>query len=211
MERSPTFPYESAESKGPFRSAPDLAQWAAHLRGIAEPAADVAGLRLLGDLEAPCRAVFEGIPTKATLRPADTGETALWWALADDRISIVDILSISPDGPLLPADGFRAIEVWTDAELSALHAFWNLARIRRRPDWQARAARAREWHLLHTQPDNATNRPWALHVFLLGATPECTHYAETLLHNCLALEGRPDPASAWILLDAARELTAAAN
>ena len=60
------------------------------------------------------------------------------------------------------------------------------------------------WNM--AEPDNATNRPWALHVFLLASAPECQHYAETLLHNCLVTTGEPEPLSAWILLDAANEL-----
>ena len=73
-----------------------------------------------------------------------------------------------------------------------------------RGDFRARIDDVRRWHLEHTQPDNATNRPWALHVFLTMGTPEAVHYAETLLHN--AMVGGPDPLSARILVDAAREL-----
>jgi hypothetical protein len=84
---------------------------------------------------------------------------------------------------------YRTIEVWTDAELSAVHALWRLATDRRREDWKRRLDRAVAWHLIHTQPDNATNRPWALHVFLLADQPETIHYAETLLHNCQTFTG----------------------
>ncbi len=112
----------------------------------------------------------------------------------------------SGTGPLWPLLGRTPIEVWTEQELSGLHALWWLARRRGRDDLARRGAAARDWHLVNTQPDNATNRPWALHVFLLGGTDESRLYAETLLHNCLVGTGRPDPTSAWILLDSARAL-----
>jgi hypothetical protein len=60
----------------------------------------------------------------------------------------------------------------------------------------------------HTQPDNATNRPWALHVFARGGDPESTLYAETLLHNVTASDARHEALSRWILLDCVRELSA---
>ena len=41
-----------------------------------------------------------------------------------------------------------------------------------------------------------------------SGTPESTLYAETLLHNCLAVHGRPGALSAAILLDCASELSA---
>ena len=66
------------------------------------------------------------------------------------------------------------------------------------------------WHLDNTQPDNATNRPWAVQVFLDLAreddNPDARLYAETLLHNATAANGVPEPFSAAILLDAARAL-----
>ena len=72
----------------------------------------------------------------------------------------------------------------------------------------ARLEELRAWHMEHTQPDNATNRPWALHVFARVGDPESALYAETLLHNVTASDARHEPLSRWILLDCARELTA---
>jgi EAL domain-containing protein (putative c-di-GMP-specific phosphodiesterase class I) len=77
----------------------------------------------------------------------------------------------------------------------------------------ARAARLEalcRWHLEFTQPDNATNRPWALHVFARAGEPEWTLYAETLLHNATASDARHEPLTRWILLDCVRELRPAA-
>jgi hypothetical protein len=77
---------------------------------------------------------------------------------------------------------------------------------------QDRASEAIHWHLEHTQPDNSTNRPWALHAFLLADRPggigagDASLYAETLLHNMGATDARNEPLSRWILADAAREL-----
>ena len=67
-------------------------------------------------------------------------------------------------------------------------------------------AELRAWHLEHTQPDNATNRPWALHAFVAAGDPESLLYAETLLHNVAASEARREPLTRWILLDSAQEL-----
>ncbi|GAB5495406.1 MAG: hypothetical protein Phyf2KO_04860 [Phycisphaerales bacterium] len=100
-----------------------------------------------------------------------------------------------------------AIEVWTETELAAVHAAWSLGH-----DWRTEARRAAAWLVDNIQPDNATNRPWGVHVFVSlahetgGAQYEL--YAQTLLHNCQVMTGRPDDFSAMILLHAARELQA---
>jgi hypothetical protein len=78
-----------------------------------------------------------------------------------------------------------------------------------RPDLAGAIARrlrsAIGWHLEHTQPDNATHRPWAVHLFLGHPEPEVDLYGQTLLHNFEAA-GRGDRDAAWILRDAAREI-----
>jgi hypothetical protein len=109
-------------------------------------------------------------------------------------------------GPLHAWDRRQAIEVWTEIELSAMHALWRRARLGRDAAIRGRLFEAVAWHLEHTQPDNATNRPWALHVFLRQGSPEARHYAATLLHNAQALQPVPEPLAAWILMDAACEL-----
>jgi len=183
-------------------------EWTTHIRRIAEPAADPRAPLGVGGLDGPFRAAVMGEPAVGEL-PADAGdgaEVGLWRARTDERIDVDRIVDAATDGPLLPRSSRRTIEVWTDADLSAMHALWWLATARKRPDWHDRLAVARDWHLANTQPDNATNRPWALHVYVLAGTPETHHYAETLLHNCMAMSARPDPLSAWILIDAARAL-----
>lgn len=183
-------------------------RWIEHLRHAAGAPNDTAPLGL-GALEDPLRAALGlgGVVTRAPGNDAD--EVRLWRAVRDVTIDPASIVAMDADGPLLMHGAYRAIEVWTDAELSALHALWRLARACRRPAWRRRVERARAWHVEHTQPDNATNRPWALHVFLLGDTPETTHYAETLLQNAIALDARPTPLGAALLRDAAHELEAA--
>jgi hypothetical protein len=135
----------------------------------------------------------------------------VWRARLEPAIDVDRLFDARADGPLLPRSMHATVEVWTTADLAAMHALSRLAVDRARPDWAARVRSARDWHLEHTQPDNATNRPWALHVYRLADIPECLHYAETLLHNCLAIEGRPDALSALLLLDAAEALEEATS
>lgn len=164
------------------------------------------------------------LPPEKTLLGGERGEQLLWRACAGEPTDIARVLApraSEGDGPLLPADSYLAIEVWAECELSALHALHRL--VREGPAALPAAARSRadsavRWHLEHTQPDNSTNRPWALHVFLLAALGDgvagvdrgdARFYAETLLHNMSATDARDEPLSRWILADAARELRAA--
>jgi hypothetical protein len=181
------------------------AQWAAHLRRIARDAAGDGPPRstAIGRAFAAVCAGEPGPSPEAADAPAEVG---LWWALAGavDLERVEDLLVEAGAGPLWPAIRPRGLEIWTEAELCGLHALWGLAMRHGRGDWRARAEAVRDWHVEHTQPDNATNHPWALHVFLLSGTPEGEHYADTLLNN--ALVTGPEPFSAWILLDSARWL-----
>jgi hypothetical protein len=108
------------------------------------------------------------------------------------------------------ADLGEAIEVATEGQLCALHALAHLAGVEGRL-WPAVRAGA-ERLLEHVQPDNATNLPWAVHVFARLASEGGTGasaaeaYAGTLLHNCQVTLGRADARSARILADAARTL-----
>ena len=122
---------------------------------------------------------------------------AAWTREPDD---LPEAIRIDADGPLLPPTAETALEVWTESELSTLHAVDQLAVDRADDAWRQRVRRARAWHLRHTQPDNATNRPWAIAVFLETGTPDARLYAETLLHNCRADGGYPDPLSGLVLL-----------
>ncbi len=183
-------------------------KWVSHLRSIASPVAKQAPLLTVSDSLKPfalavCNEAGEIEPAPENLPHDDAG---LWWAVVDSKVDINTLISEPVYGPLWPQDGYKTIEVWTESELSSLHALWRIARTKNSDDLKDRVSKLRQWHLQHTQPDNATNRPWALHVFLLADTPEDLHYAETLLHNCMVMSAKPDPFSAWILLDAAHEL-----
>jgi hypothetical protein len=159
-------------------------------------------------------------PPDPTLLAGNRGEQVLWRAACRETpagesplgADVEALLARDPSGgPLLAADAFLAIEVWAECELAALHALHRLIRQAPRAvraDPRARLERAARWHLEHTQPDNSTNRPWALHVFLSldDPTGEAGLYAQTLLHNTLASHARDEPLSRWILADAAREL-----
>ena len=187
---------------------PTWSQWADHLRELATAAAGDGPPRIGAIGEAFSAALAKPRPGPAAApKHVPEPEVALWWALAGEEVDVSRLVPAHGDGPLWPDSRSRGLEVWTEAELCGLHALWNLARRDGRPDWARRAEQLREWHLENTQPDNATNRPWALHVFLLGGAQEGRLYAETLLHN--ARVTGPEPFSAWILLDAARELDAA--
>lgn len=118
--------------------------------------------------------------------------------------------ALDADGSLTDVHDFKGIEVWTETELSALHALSWLALLAGSDAAWDRVMRAARWHVTNTQPDNATGHPWALHVFLWleRASPGMggLAYAETLLHNCQVGLGRVDLFGAYVLLDCARAI-----
>ncbi|MFM1935322.1 MAG: hypothetical protein RI990_281 [Planctomycetota bacterium] len=173
-------------------------QWITHLTGLAGPGT------CPDPTELPPTTLPPGSPDTVLWRAATAPDDAAALELADR------LLAARPGQSLVDAGTFLALEVWTESELGALHA---LARVVRRAPTPARAHRLdelRRWHLEHTQPDNATNRPWAIHVFLRSPDPESWLYAETLLHNVHASDARGEGLSRWILRDTLRELRAAA-
>lgn len=111
------------------------------------------------------------------------------------------------EGPLFPEVHQQAIEVWTEGELTGLHALSVLARTQGPASAvHARVASAAQWLIAELQPDNATNRPWGVHVFAemaAGGDMLADLYAQTLLHNTMAGRVTPDRFSAAILLHAA--------
>jgi hypothetical protein len=116
--------------------------------------------------------------------------------------------AIKPSGALLEQGPFRTIEVWTETELTMLHLLERGMDSPARTQVAVRLADCIEWHLEHTQPDNATNRPWAMHAFVLHGSPEAALYAQTLLHNAQAGGAMGDPLVQWILADAHARLCA---
>jgi hypothetical protein len=66
-------------------------------------------------------------------------------------------------------------------------------------------AKATKFHLSQTQPDHATNQPWALFAFIWN--PETRTLADALLHNQAMLAGAqdassPSPLTLMLLADA---------
>lgn len=148
-----------------------------------------------------------------------TDELQLWQALHTntDPLTLIAPAAISPT-PLFPHLHHLAIELWTESELSGLHALSHFVAQSPSEQLRARMHSAALWLLDNIQPDNATQRPWAIHVFLHMAhnpsLPESTRanahmYAQTLLHNTMIPMGPqvPDIFSACALLDSARLLT----
>lgn len=204
-------------------STPTLEDWASHLLALGGGG----GVAADGQADAPLawppswavRPTHETASALGASPPRGDGEVRLWRML--ERASIGEAcarltendfeVDLTASGPLWGRDQWDAIEVWTEAELCSLHALGRAVRIlphlasllRQRVD------RAIRWHLEHTQPDNATNRPWAAHVFFLhdveNKVPEARLYAEVLVHNAQA-QGLADPVSRWVLADAGREL-----
>jgi hypothetical protein len=175
----------------PHEPANTLASWSAHL-------ATASGHPV----------VLGSSPPPEALRSAraqrDSVDLRLWLEACRSAPSLE---AIPPGaGPLVVWDQSVAIEVWTEEELSGMHALARLARRMDSANARERLRAAVRWHIEHTQPDNGTNRPWAVHAFLIEGSPEAHAYAGTLLHNALALTGQPTPLSAWILMDAAAEL-----
>lgn len=122
---------------------------------------------------------------------------------------------ISDAGPLFhDCRKHRALEVWTECELSGLQALLWIALRRESEPLVLRVVEAASWHLENSQPDNATNHPWCIPVFVLlsvvrpSISAEAELYAGTLLHNCLVANSPPEPLSAHILNDAHNQLGA---
>lgn len=168
-------------------------------------------------LDAPLIHHLLGAPADPPDPPAGV-DTAAWWLVASPRpdpAAIESLLLARDSGPIIPPDPWVGVEIWTQTELAALHALTTLA-VRLRGDpigarLLARASSAAAWHVEHIQPDNATNHPWAAHLFIDRAvrTGDPMHrlHAETLVNICCVRLGRPDRFSALLLLDAARQLS----
>lgn len=131
----------------------------------------------------------------------------IWWALHADPVSCEGELGAG-EGPLAIEVRGEGIEAWTEAELSALHGLTHMAIRSGSRVLAARCRSAVAWHLGEIQPDNGTNRPWAVHAFVLAgrSLPDATMHARTLVHNAIVERGRPERLGAVLLLDAADAL-----
>jgi hypothetical protein len=145
-------------------------------------------------------------------REPRSADEAWWLALvgAASAEVVVAYLNDDPTGPLTRQPARTGVEVWTETELSALHAAAGLAAEGRAPEGAglARCAAAARWNIEHMQPDNATNHPWAVHVFawlsVVEGNADAELYAQTLVHNSMVTLGRADVVSGLILRDAGR-------
>ena len=168
-------------------------------------------------VDAPFLAWRSGRP----VGPRPTGgmplDVALWRIAAGEAGDVRAILAGAAPGPggfgaLLDQGSVRTIEVWTETELSALHALCWIALRTGDAALAARTLDAARWHVAHMQPDNATNHPWGAHIFalldVLDDRREPGLYAQTLIHNCQVHLGRPDRLSTVILLDCADAIDA---
>ncbi len=164
----------------------------------------------LGQQRATDRALVHaaaGTNESTPLVPSDRIDEQLW--SAQTTAAARALIDLAGDGPLHEPEGRGAIEVWSATEFCAIHALWSIGLANADAPCLARAIHAARWHVEHTQPDNATNTPWGIHVFAL-ANPEDSHegdmLAQTLLHNCIVQEGYPDNRSALILEHAGAEM-----
>ncbi|MGP1308813.1 MAG: hypothetical protein ACTS27_01290 [Phycisphaerales bacterium] len=196
----------------------ELERWAKGLRAAADRAEpfcprsgdDRTSVRPLGLW------IARGEPSRIAAPNRVDPDAFLWWRLVvnDAEAALRKIAdargtprSPSDAGALFPQGAYTAIEVWTEAELSSLQALWWLCRMQAGAPLRDVMFDSARWHLENTQPDNATNRPWAIPVFLEMAvdeqSPDARLFAETLLHNALAGQERSEPFSGLILRDAA--------
>jgi len=209
----------------PIRSA---SEWAAHLHAMSEPVLGAvpfdadpetrrAFVRSFRD-EFGARGVAAVCVLAWTLRvqPGTEGfdedpDTALWRVLLGGGQDPTPA-DPDPNGGLVAPEAY-AIEHRTLIELSALHALTHLYDPPVHAALDDRLAALVDWHTRELQPDNAVNRPWAIHAFIARSIDarerdpdralDALVHAQTLAHNCRISLGKPDLVSAIILRDAA--------
>ncbi|HEV7301664.1 MAG TPA: hypothetical protein VGN72_20040 [Tepidisphaeraceae bacterium] len=103
-----------------------------------------------------------------------------------------------PAGHFLNPSANDNLESWWYAELVLLHAVGTYAAETDAPAAYRAAERAAVYHLNETQPDHATNEPWAIFPFLLLS--ETRSLADQLLHNANMMP--PDGVALLLLADA---------
>lgn len=96
-------------------------------------------------------------------------------------------------------------EPWWFDELTLLHATFSWSCRQNDPLFRHKLDRIAQFHIEETQPDHATNEPWAIHAFLLQPHGEIV--AGTMLHAAQALSTLT-PAAVLLLDDAIAALEA---
>jgi len=153
------------------------------------------------------------VPWPSALPPGEPW-LEIWSTLALGRAGGI---TLRQEPPIAADPSCWALEQQSARELAATHALWHHAHAN--PALMPVLDRAALWLIANVQPDNATNHPWAVHVFAgrasrLGDTPEgqmSAMYAQQLYHNPLVARGTPDLLSAVIFWDAALGLEATSN
>jgi hypothetical protein len=190
-----------------------MAEWVSRLRHAAlstlgddSPAAVRATAARAGRHRAAGLLAASILQESTVVRPLSFDETMAVWSLG--RIAPPPPEPGRAHGPLTARSPDDAIEIWTETEIAAVHWAWSV------PGWRGACESAALWLVEEIQPDNATNLPWAVHVFAAVSARSDNQraglYAQTLLHNALVMRTRPDPLAALILLDSAYKLERAA-
>lgn len=123
-----------------------------------------------------------------------------WCDLADDTFGRI-ARSQQPTGELLRASARDNPEThWFD-ELVILHALASYAVHTKDESAAAAVHRATAFHIRETQPDHATNEPWALLAFIWN--PDTRSFADQILHTASTLHAQsPSGVASMLLADA---------
>ena len=175
------------------------------------PPADAA--RAVGRSSVLVARTLEGLPNGLSAVNGGLACVAAWSELArSHRSRAVQKPSViarlagcqQPNGTFLELDTNQAdnLEAWWFYELVLLHAMTTYAMLTGDAAVGESARRAAAFHHAETQPDHATNQPWAIHAFL--SDPEFTPTADLMLLAAgVNQPGSLDAVSRILLADAA--------
>ncbi len=137
-----------------------------------------------------------GLAQQATLLSRDID-----LEMTDSLVAAI-VANPAEDGALHRMSSDESLDGWTYGELAGLHGLARLALLRRNQSWAKRVEEIALFHLENTQPDNATNQPWALFAFLWSGK---THsFADQQLHDATTHAGGSiTPLAGMLLADAA--------
>jgi hypothetical protein len=161
--------------------------------------AEIAGRRWPDRLLRWCESLAANIVEASKRKSAAMGWDALALAVAAKTLGRSEWLALSSEtfkkfareqqsiGALFPLDSSINPETRWYEELALLHAMSSYAIETRDRVVQQGVLRAAAYHLAETQPDHATQQPWAIVAFL--SNPETCIQAEEILHTA----GMRDP------------------
>ena len=122
-----------------------------------------------------------GLAEQATLMSRDID-----LEMTDSSVAAI-VASPGREGSLHEMTNDDSLDTWTYRELVGLHALSRLALLRGRNDWMNRVKDIAWFHLENTQPDNATNEPWAVAAFLMS--DRTRSFADQQLHDATTQGG----------------------